>query len=185
MELKHMKFYGIYGVGILSLLFACSSYADTFFELTLGVGKYELDVTEKRGIDFEDDFNGTNIGFAAYRFISDKSAWGAAIDVVNPSARDSHFGSGRIIGFRPVNYLRRWHDFFVSELFFGVAQYDGDQKAYGYYLGANARYSPVNLPFSVGIEYRYYQDLAYDSALGDKIVDGPSVSLSLNYRFGH
>ena len=180
-----MKPSGIYGVGLLSLLFACSSLADTFFELTLGAGKYELDVTEKRGVDFEDNFNGINLGFAAYRSISDKSAWGMAIDVVNPSARDSKFGSGRIIGFRPVNYLRRWHDLFVSELFFGVAQYNGDRKANGYYLGANARYSPVNIPFSVGVEYRYYQDLAYDTSLGDRIVDGPSVSLSLKYRFGY
>jgi len=180
-----MKPYGIYGVGILSLLFACSSFADTFFELTLGVGKYELDVTEKRGINFEDNFNAINLSVAAYRSISDKSAWGAVIDVINPSGRDSHFGSGRIIGLRPVNYLRRWDDFLVSEFFFGVAQYNGDQKANGYYLGANARYSPVNTAFSFGLEYRYYQDLAYDSGLGDKIVDGPSVSVSVKYRFGN
>ena len=161
-------------------------FAETFYEVSATGGQRQLDVFRKQAPQVEDDANFLGLAVAAYRKLNEKSAWGGVIEIILPLDREVDVGSGKIIGFRPVNYLRTWTDSFSSELYFGAAQYSWINNASGYYLGTNVRYSFAGARrYALALDYKYYQDLAHDGGPGgDQIVDGPSVGLSFFYRFG-
>ena len=179
---KHYRFQWRWCFCLLTFL-AVSAEATPIFEFSIGASAYELDATQKTGPNYHDDFENLSFTVAAYRSTSAKSAWGGAIDYIKPVNRDENFGSGTIVGFRPVNYFRRWSSNIATEMFFGAARYDWEKVAVGYYLGMNIRYQSESSPFGFGLGYKYFQDLAYDSSFGDVIVDGPGTGLFVHYRF--
>jgi len=164
-----------------TICFTCNAKAETNFELQLSTQTMNLRISEKRGPTFEDSSSNIGIGLAVYRRASQSSSFGAVIEYSNPMGREAEFGSGKITGIRPVNWLYSFGNAWESELYLGAAQYQWEKTARGYYWGVNLRRKFNKLSLAVG--YRYYQDLGYDSSLGDVIVDGNSFGLSLNYSF--
>lgn len=170
-------------VSAVSTLWIGNVAADSFLEIGVGAGQYQLDGSEKTGIRFADDFTATEVSLGAYRVAGKKSAWGAVIEYAEAGSRDIEFGSGNIVGFRPVNYLYMWSDRLELEFFAGAAQYDGERTATGYYLGGNARFNIPKTSLAASLGVKYFQDLNYDTGAGDLIVDGPAFNAKLFYRF--
>ena len=165
------------------LFVSVQTKAETFYELAAGGSKFALDITRKRGETFADDSQALNVSLGAYRRSSVKSAWGGVIEFSKPIDRDDLFGNGQILGFRPLNYLRQLNKHTSIEFYAGAAQYDWRKTANGYYFGTSARYTFSESNFAIGLDVKYYQDLAFDSAEGDDIVDGYNTGLKVFYRF--
>ncbi len=158
--------------------------AESFYEFSLGASKFALDVDQKRGTQEEDDSTAATFSLGAYRHASTKSAWGAVIEYSLPVSRDESLpGSGRLVGFRVLNYLRYIGDEASLEAYAGAAQYEWQKTANGYLLGLSYKHGLLGQNIGVIVDVKYYQDLAFDSALGDDIVDGYQSSLKLFYRF--
>lgn len=165
--------------------FSLPSAAETFYEFSLGASRYALDVTQKRGTAREDNSLGVIYTLGAYRHLSTKSAWGVAIEYNFPLSREEDLpGSGRIIGFRALNYLRSVGANSSVEAYAGAAQYEWSKTANGYLLGLAFRQALLGQNVGLVVDAKYYQDLAFDNpAVGDDIVDGYHTSLKLFYRF--
>ncbi len=159
--------------------------AETTFELAGGLGQYALDIDSKRGLQVEDDSDAFNFSVAAYRSSTATTSWGAVFEVSTPSGRDDDSlpGSGRMLGFRFADYLSQINENSAYEVYMGFAQFDWLKKANGYYFGANYRYDLFGEKSGLMLDAKYYQDLAYDSATGDDIVDGFQTSLKFYYQF--
>ena len=174
---------------VLGLLLTCctifnTASAEVFYEVTAGVSKLALDIEQRRGTQTEDDSTALNFSVAAYRSSTDTSYWGAVIEVSSAIRSDGNLpGSGRIIGFRFADYLKKINKNSAFEVYAGFAQFDFIQKANGYYFGANYRYDVFSKGSGLLFETKYYQDLSYDSAQGDDIVDGFQTSLKYYYQF--
>jgi len=101
-----------------------------------------------------------------------------------PIGRDSALpGSGQLIGFRPINYLVKYGEKSAIEYYAGVGQFDWRKTANGYYFGFNYRYNIFSDNSGIMADFKYYQDLAFDSAEGDDIVDGFNSSFKFYYTF--
>jgi hypothetical protein len=186
MAISNTKYWLASLVLALSSISGAQAWGESFFELSLGAGERQLDIFRKGAPADADDASFLGLSIAAYRNTSDRSAWGGVIEVLHPIGRENDIGNGKILGFRPVNYLRRWSTWLSSELFMGAAQYGWIENATGYYLGGNARFHFGDSErYAVGIDYKYFQDLAHDGGPGgDQIVDGPALSANFYYRFG-
>lgn len=158
--------------------------AETDFEISAGVSQFAIDVDQKFGTQIEDNSTATSYSFAAYRHISNEAAWGAAIEYTLPLGRDNSLpGSGRLIGFRVINYLGQISEKTSFEAYAGFARYDWIKTANGYLFGLAYRYDIFGENTGIMFDAKYYQDLAYDSPQGDDIVDGFNTSIKLFYRF--
>jgi len=160
-----------------------TAHADTRYEIQVSTHALFFDISEKRGPRYSDDFNNAGIGFAAYRSSGRNTSWGAVVEFATAIDRDAEFGDGKMMGFRPVNFLYAFNDRLFAEIYLGAAQYKWEKTARGYYLGSNIRWNLQNKPIALAFDYRFHQDMAYDSALGDVIVQGPSVGLMAVYHF--
>lgn len=162
-------------------LLTVSLNATAELRLSVAAGERQLDIFRKEFPQQADDAKYAGIAIGAYRELSERWAAGAVIEGLYAIAREQDIGSGRILGFRPVNLVTN-AGWFRTEFYGGVAQYDWVKKAGGYYLGLNASVPIASSDFAIGLDYKYFQDLAHDSFGGDHIVDGPALSLSLSYR---
>lgn len=179
--MTHRLIYGLLLLTLLSPGLMC--HADTTYEIQLNSHYLFLDISEKRGPQYSDDFANTGIVVSAYREAGRYIAWGAAIEYATPINRDAEFGNGDILGFRPVNYLLQINDNLASEFYLGAAQYNWEKTARGYYFGGNIRYRFSNTALSLVADYRFHQDMAYDSPLGDVIVQGSSIGGGIIFHF--
>ncbi len=169
---------------IFSLLLSVPSFGETFQEFSMGVSRYAIDVDQKEGIQRVDESSGAIFTMGAYRHLSRKSAWGVAVEYTFPLSRDEDLpGSGRIVGFRALNYLRSLSSTTSVELYAGAAQYEWRQTANGYLFGLAYRHALLGQNVGLVLDAKYYQDLAFDSGEGDDIVDGFHSSLKFFYRF--
>ena len=161
-------------------------WSDSFFEVSIAGGERQLGIFRKSAAADTDDAAYLGLALAAYRKSSDKTSWGGVIEILDPIGRDNTIGSGRILGFRPVNYLVDWNQWLSMELFMGAAQYNWINNASGYYLGGNMRLRfGDHGRYALGVGYKYFQDLAHDGGPGgDQIIDGPALGVQLHYRFG-
>lgn len=172
------------GVALLVLCGACgSAAAETFYEVSAGVGQFALDITRKRAEAFADDSDSITVAIGAYRRSSDVSAWGAVVELIEPMGRDDNlWGSGRVMGFRPLNFRHYIYDQVSFDVYAGAARYAWRKTANGFYFGASIDYEWQG-GFGLGLDAKYFQDLAHDSEDGDDIVDGFNTHLTLFYRF--
>jgi len=171
-------------VALLFTQIAQYSWSETFYELSVGAGKHLLSVTRKRGEDVKDESQVINFSFGAYRSASEKSAWGGVIEYIMPVGREGGLpGGGEILAFRPLNYLRYIGTNASIELYAGAAQYEWSKTTNGYYFGTSIRYELLDHRLGIGVDIKYYQDLAVDSPEGDDIVDGFNPSVKLFHRF--
>lgn len=172
-------------ISTLIICLAGTAVAETFYEFSLGGGQLALDVDQKRGgLQIEDNSTTTSFALGAYRHSSNKSAWGAVIEYTLPISRDEDLpGSGRIVGFRAINYLRYIGENASLEAYAGAAQYEWRETANGYLFGLAYHYNLFGQKAGLLADFKYYQDLSFDSAEGDDIVDGFNSSLKLFYRF--
>lgn len=156
----------------------------SFAELRFGLayGERQLDIFRKELPQIEDDARYVGLEVGVYRAVNTRWSVGAVGELLYPLSRDQAPGTGRIIGFRPVNLVRQFGPL-RAEAFGGVAQYDWVKKASGYYLGLDVSMPIKNSPFAVGFGYKYFQDLAHDAYDGDHIVDGPAVAMKIDYKF--
>ncbi len=158
--------------------------SESFVEMSLGATEHALDIVRKRGEDFADDTSAVSVAIGAYRQTSEKSAWGAVFEVSSAVGRDDDLpGSGRIVGLRPVNYLRHIGANVSYELYAGAAQYEWRKTANGLYFGGNLRYDFLDRKLALAVDVKYYQDLSFDSPEGDDIVDGFGSGVRAIYRF--
>ena len=178
--MKYKKIILIIGLLTTSYL----SYAKTNIEFAVAVTDINLNITELRQSQPDDNQTTVNFGLGAYRWITESSAWGAVIDYSTPISRNDDFsGDGRILALRPVNWRYRWTNNFTSELFLGAAKYNSRKSAIGYYAGVELSYSPKLSDFRIGLQYKHYQDLTYDVSGGDFFANGSSIGLVLGYSF--
>lgn len=166
----------------LMCLFAVSLNATAELRLSLAAGERQLDIFRKEHPQQTDDAMFVGLAVGAYRELGERWQAGAVIEGMYAISREQDIGSGRILGFRPVNLVTN-AGWLRTEFYGGVAQYDWVKKAGGYYLGLNALAPIASSDFSVGLDYKYFQDLAHDAVGGDHIVDGPALSLSISYKF--
>ena len=169
----------------LSLLLVSNAVmAEIKIELTGGAGRYALDVDRKFAPQIEDDSTVANFSVGVYKSSAVDASWGAVIEYSLPIGRDSDLpGNGRLLGFRPVNYLVRYSKEISVEYYAGIGQFDWTKTANGYYFGFNVRYDIFAENAGIMTDFKYYQDLAFDSAEGDDIVDGFNSSLKFYYNF--
>lgn len=184
MKRKYLNRSSLLAASLASIFLVPTTNAETNFELTAGAGQFALDVDSKRGTQIEDDSTAANFSIGAYRKSDTESSWGAVVEISNPLGREEELpGSGRMIGVRFADYLKKINNTSSYELYFGFAQFDWLKKANGYYFGANYRYDLFGENSGLMIDAKYYQDLAYDSSTGDDIVDGFQSSLKFYYQF--
>lgn len=185
MLFQKLRFAGGLYILAVATIFAQTeqTLADTTYEIQLNSHYLFLDISEKRGPQYSDDFANTGFVVSAYRQASRNKSWGAAIEYAIPVNRDAEFGDGDVLGFRPVNFLIQINDTLASEFYLGAAQYNWEKTARGYYFGANIRYRFANTPVSLVADYRFHQDMAYDSPLGDVIIQGSSVGGGIIFHF--
>lgn len=176
----NMTFLHLFFLSALFFICHCAN-ADTHFEIQLSAQKLNLSIDEKRGPAFADTSNHAGIALAAYRQAGRYSKFGAVIEYSHPLGRDAELGSGKMAGFRPLNFLYTFNEKWDAELYLGAAQYEWEKTARGYYIGGNWRYKMS--VFTLAADYRYYQDLAYDSPDGDIIVDGSGLSMKIIFDF--
>lgn len=178
--------------GLALIVFAANSHAASFFEVSAGPSRLALDITRLFDPNFSDDSTAMNFALGAYRHSSNHSAWGAVIEYTQPTGRDKSLpGDGSIVGFRPINYLRSIGTRASVELYAGAAQYQWRRTANGYYFGTSLRYEFDDINLSVGVDAKFYQDLAHDSTgtsagiseSSDNIVQGFNTGIKLFYRF--
>ncbi|VUD56452.1 hypothetical protein TDB9533_02107 [Thalassocella blandensis] len=170
----------------VSLLVAGGVSAASFFEVGVGAHSYDLEISPRNApIVWVDDSQALNLSIAAYRKSSEKTAWGAAIEISSPQGRDEELpGSGRILSFRPVNFQLLVSQHFTAEFYAGVAQYDWLKKANGYIFGTSLRYQfGENSRMGLALDGKYYMELAYDSGQGDDFVNGFNPGVKFFYRF--
>lgn len=170
-------------ITLASSLIAFSVSAKSDVQAFVGFSQVSLDIEEKRGPDFSDDFSTIRFGLGAYRWASEKSSWGFVVEFENASGRDHDIGSGRLIGFRPINWRYMWLDNLSTEVFAGAARYEWEKTAIGYYAGTKLNYTLDDLPIILSAEAKYYHELSYDTANGDIFVSGPSVGMNVSYTF--
>lgn len=165
-------------IGLLTV----SLNATAELRLSLAAGERQLDIFRKELPQQSDDANFVGIAAGAYRTLSNHWAVGAVVEGLYAISREQDTGSGRILGFRPVNLVTNvgW---LRTEFYGGVAQYDWLKKAGGYYLGLDVSAPIASSDFALGLNYKYFQDLAHDAAGGDHIIDGPALSLTISYKF--
>jgi len=184
----------LFSCSIVLLCFSTDSLAETHYEFTIGGGVYALDVDQKFGDQIEDDSSVTSISFGVYRdsgseestdeTLDEQSFWGAVIEYSMPLGRDDNLpGNGQMIAFRPVNYLMLLDESSSMEFYAGIAQFDWIKTANGYLFGFNYRYNLFGESSGLMADFKYYQDLAYDSPQGDDIVDGFQSSIKFYYQF--
>lgn len=163
-------------------LLAVSFNATAELRLSLASGERQLDIFRKEHPQQADDATYAGITIGAYRELSERWAAGAVVEGLYAISREQEIGSGRILGFRPVNLVTNigW---LRTEVYGGVAQYDWLKKAGGYYLGLDLSLPIGSSHFAMGIDYKYFQDLAHDAAGGDHIIDGPALALTASYKF--
>jgi hypothetical protein len=170
-------------LALLSITYLSSvSHAETNYEIQLTSHYLFLDISEKRGLRYSDDFSNAGIQLGAYREAGRNIYWGAVIEYATPINRDAAFGDGNILGFRPVNYLVEVNETLAAEFYLGAAQYNWEKTARGYYFGTNNRLKLKNQPLSLCADYRFHQDMAYDSPLGEVIIQGSSIGVTLIYH---
>lgn len=179
---------------IILFCFSRDTLAEANYEFTIGAGVYALDVDQKFGEQIEDDSNAASFSFGVYRDsgaeestddnLNNQSFWGAVIEYSVPLGRDDNLpGNGRMIGFRPVNYLMVFDESSSMEFYAGIAQFDWIKTANGYLFGFDYRYNLFGEGSGLMADFKYYQDLAYDSPQGDDIVDGFQSSIKIYYQF--
>ncbi len=181
-----MRAKSTFQISILVLGFICMPVsAESFYEFSLGGSQLALDIDQKRSAQREDDSTAATFALGAYRHASTKSAWGAVIEYTLPVSREEALpGSGRLLGFRVLNYLRYIGDEASIEAYVGAAQYNWQKTANGYLFGVSYKYGLLGQNVGLIADFKYYQDLAYDFDGGnDIIVDGFNSSLKLFYRF--
>lgn len=165
-------------------LLSASVSSESFFEIGAGGSRLALDIVSKRGETFADDTSAANFSIGAYRQSTENSAWGGVIEYTVPTARDDLPGNGEILGLRPINFLYYIGGSASIEFYGGAAQYHWRKTANGYYFGSNFRYEFYGNRLGLGLDVKYYQDLAIDlPEVGDEIVDGFNTGLKLFYRF--
>ena len=108
---------------LAALNFTRLAQAQTQFELTAGLGYHQLEIFRKAAPADHDNTATAKLALGAYRQVS-QHAWGAVAEHITPINRTNTTGSGKITGFRPVNYRYYWSDSIATELFLGAAQYD-------------------------------------------------------------
>ncbi len=158
--------------------------AEVKFEVTGGISRYALDVDRKFAPQIEDDSTATSFSFGVYRSSTDETSWGAVLEYSLPVGRGSSLpGNGQLLGFRPVNYLVKYSKKFSVEYYAGIGQFDWTKTANGYYFGFDLRYNIFGENAGIMTDFKYYQDLAFDSPEGDDIVDGFNSSFKFFYNF--
>ena len=168
------------------LLLSASIQAKSDISVFTGVSYLDLDIEENRsatGIDINDSFSTVRFGVAAYRWSTEKSAWGFVAEIEQAFGRDSDEGSGRLLGVRPVNWKYQWNPSISTQMFFGAARYEWEEGANGYYAGASLDYKLPNTSVAISFEGRYFRDLNYDTNNGDLFINGPSIGLNVSYQF--
>jgi len=169
---------------LILILISNVAIAEIKFEATGGISRYALDVDQKFGRQIEDDSTAASFSFGAYRSSSNDTYWGAVLEYSLPIGRNSGLpGNGQLIGFRPVNYLVKYSEKSSVEYYAGIGQFDWRKTANGYYFGFNYRYNLFGDNSGVMADFKYYQDLAFDSVEGDDIVDGFNSSFKFYYNY--
>jgi len=180
-----MKQYFFYTLTIISLLnITHTAWAESHIEAFIAAQYLALNNTQNRGTDTKDKHASLGAGFGIYRASTDSTSYGFVVEISQPVSRDDLPGSGKIIGVRPINYLKRYSARWSQEIYGGFAQYEWIKSAGGYYLGSNIRYRLANAPLSVALDLKYYQDLNYDdSEFDDLIAQGFNSGITLIYTF--
>ncbi|MFL0801930.1 MAG: hypothetical protein K6L80_15890 [Agarilytica sp.] len=181
-----MRAKSVFQISILMLGLTCMHvFSESFYEFSFGGSKLALDIDQKRSVQREDNSTAATFSLGAYRHASTKSALGAVIEYTLPVRREEILpGSGRLVGFRVLNYLRYIGDEASVEAYAGAAQYQWHKTANGYLLGVSYKHGLLGQNIGLIADFKYYQDLAYDFDGGnDIIVDGFNSSLKLFYRF--
>lgn len=169
----------------LSLLnFVHTTWADAHVEAFIAAQYVTLTNTQNRGSSTKDKHTSLGAGIGIYRASTQSTSYGFVVEISQPISRDDLPGSGKIIGVRPINYLKQYSTHWSQEIYGGFAQYEWIKSAGGYYLGSNIRYRLANAPLSVALDLKYYQDLNYDdSEFDDLIAQGFNSGITLIYNF--
>ena len=180
--MKRHFFYKLIVIGLLNLTH--TAWADSHIETFIAAQYLNLINTQNRGLDTKDKHTSLGAGIGIYRASSDNTSYGFVVEISQPIARDDLPGSGRIIGVRPINYLKKYSTRWSQEIYGGFAQYEWIKSAGGYYLGSNVRYQLSNTSLSVAFDLKYYQDLNYDDPeFDDLIAQGFNSGITLIYNF--
>ena len=77
----------------------------------------------------------------------------------------SNVDSVSLWSFRPLDYKYMLFDSFLLKGFFGVARYDRETPAHGYYLGTGFEFRPVASNYGINLELAYGDKIARDRVL--------------------
>lgn len=180
--MKRHFFYKLITMSLLSLTHAV--WADSHLEAFIAAQYVDIKTTHNRGPTTLDKHTSLGAGIGIYRASTQSTSYGFVVEISQPISRDDLPGSGKIIGVRPINYLKQYSTHWSQEIYAGFAQYEWIKSAGGYYLGSNIRYRLPNTSLSVALELKYYQDLNYDDAeFDDLIAQGFNSGITLIYNF--
>ncbi|MDP9065003.1 MAG: capsule assembly Wzi family protein [Pseudomonadota bacterium] len=99
-----------------------------------------------------------HVAVGARRAVSAHNDWGARIEL---DQVDGH----SLIGFRPIDYRRRYGDGTAFSLFAGVDRYNLATPAYSLYGGLGWQWRDVLPKWDVGVDFRHAQNIARNHVL--------------------
>ena len=163
-------------VCFLGGLFAFPALAETEFSYSVSVGstmsrvKTLLDGGDNPAAETSDWEAGPYFALGAHGLYADRHELGVV-------AAYSTADSDALLSIRPFDYRYLLTDSLRLKAFFGVARYDKETAAHGYYLGGGAEWrmssSASKDGLGLGIEFAYGDKIARDRVLPD---DPPAIA---------
>lgn len=153
---------------VLGLALGASSFAETEFSYSLALGstigkvKTLLDGGDNPAADTSDWEAGPYVAFGVHGLYAERHELGL---VANYSTAD---GDG-LLSIRPFDYRYLLSDILRLKAFFGVARYDKETAAHGYYLGFGSEWRVLSQSktdgLGLGVEFAYGDKIARDRVL--------------------
>lgn len=168
---------------MLSALLSSHTLAQSHIEIFTGLQQLTISTTQNGGVGIKDKPSSVTAGIGAYREHKENVAYGFVVEISQPYSRKDLPGNGKVVGVRPINYLKTYSKHWKHEIYGGFAQYQWEKSAAGYYVGSNIRYSLASTTLSIVLDIKYYQDLSYDAKPDDLIAQGFNTGLFLSYHF--
>jgi hypothetical protein len=110
------------------------------------------------GVTFE-----PHVAVGARRAVSTNNDLGVRLELDEVNGRS-------LLGFRPIDYRRRFGDTFALNLFAGADRYSLATPAYGIYAGIGAQWRDILPKWDLGWEFRHAQNIARNHVLATDIV---------------
>jgi hypothetical protein len=103
-----------------------------------------------------------HVAVGARRSVADRNDIGVRLELDEVDGRS-------LLGFRAIDYRRRFRDHFALSLYAGAQRYSLATPAYGMYAGIGGQWRNILPKWDLGLDYRYSQNIARNHVLATDV----------------